>query len=228
MRKNIFFSFRIKPIFVVGLILLLSFVLSYSIVKVSALAQPKGQYTIVLDAGHGGEDGGCVGATGIKESDLNLNVVKKLQPYLVGYGFDVVLTRKDNGSLDPDKQKDMAKREQLIAGSKANMVLSIHMNSYPTSDQYGAQVYYQEGTEESKKFAQMIQSQFQNHLNTKREANHGDYYILKCSKTPTVLVECGYLSNPEEEQLLVSEDYQEKLAYQIFCGIVKYLNIRKN
>lgn len=227
--KPFFISFKIKPILTVLLLVCISFGISYSIVKVSTLAQPKNEYVIVLDAGHGGEDGGSVGVTtGVKESDLNLAVVKKLEQYLDKFGFNVVLTRKSNDSFSSDKVKDMEERERIISNAKPNLVVSIHMNSYPTSDQKGAQTFYQEGTTESKNLAEKIQAQFKEHLNTHREANHGDYYILKCSQTPTVLVECGYLSNVEDEANLTSESYQEKLAYQIFCGIIKYLNIRKN
>ncbi len=228
-KRSLFISFKIKPMVIVALLMLFSFGLSYSIVKVSTLAQPKSQYVIVLDAGHGGLDGGSIGCTTqVKESDLNLNVVKKLQPYLEKFGFQVVLTRKGNDNFSDNKVKDMEQRESIINSSTPNLVVSIHMNSFPTSDQKGAQVYYQEGAEESQKLATSIQKQFQEHLDTNREANHGDYYILKCSKVPTVLIECGYLSNPEDEANLIQEEYQEKLAYQIFCGIIKYLNIRKN
>lgn len=227
--KSIFLSFRVKPMLMALLLIGVSFGLSYSIMKVSTLAQPKSEYVIVLDAGHGGEDGGSVGCTtGVKESDLNLNVVKKLERYLDNFGFQVVLTRKSNDALGADKIADMEVRESIIKKNNPNLVVSVHMNSFPTSDQKGAQAFYQEGTEESKKLAEDIQAQCQSQLGSHREANHGDYYILKCSKTPTVLVECGYLSNPDDEALLLEESHQEKVAYTIFCGIVKYLNIRKN
>lgn len=193
---------------------------------------PKVSHIIVLDAGHGGNDGGCVGTnTGVKESDLNLVIVKKLVPYFEDFGIRVILTRQDYGGLydigaDNEKLSDMEKRREIIQNSNANLVLSIHMNSFPDKRQHGIQAFYQENIEDSKVLADAIQEHLKSHIDGARSfANQGDYYILKCSNTPTALIECGYLSNPEDEANLVDPDYQEKLAYHIFCGVLKYLQL---
>ena len=197
-----------------------------------AVFVPKYQYTIVLDAGHGGIDGGCTGSDeNVKESDLNLAIVKKMIPYFENFGFGIVLTRTDVGGLyDNDasnkKLSDMENRKEIIQKSNANLIISIHMNSFPDTRQKGIQAFYQQNNVDSKELADTIQSHLIAHIDNARSfANQGDYYILQCSYTPTVLIECGYLSNPEEESLLITDDYQEKLAYNIFCGVLKYLKV---
>lgn len=228
-----FCSFKIKPILTVLSIVLVSLMISFALFGISSInIGNKLGYTIVLDAGHGGMDGGCVGTTtGAKESDLNLAIVKKMTPYFENFGFNVVLTRTDSGGLyDTDasnfKLSDMENRKQIINDSNANLILSIHMNSFPDSRQKGIQVFYQQNVEDSKELADTIQNHLIGHIDNARSfANAGDYYILQCSSTPTALVECGYLSNPDEESLLVTDKYQEKLAYNIFCGVIKYLKL---
>lgn len=215
------------------LIVLLTFVLAFSILTISknvfATTTEKINYTIVLDAGHGGIDGGSEGvSTGVKESELNLKVTKKLEKLLNNFGFNVVLTRTNADGLYSQlatnkKQDDMKKRKEIIQKSKPNMVVSIHMNSFPNKHERGAQVFYQVGEEISKQLAQTIQNEMIKNLVEAREfCNHSDLYILQCTKNPSVVVEGGFLSNPEEEALLITDEYQEKLAYSVFCGILKF------
>ena len=215
------------------LIVLLTFVLAFSILTISknvfATTTEKINYTIVLDAGHGGIDGGSEGVlTGVKESELNLKVTKKLEKLLNTFGFNVVLTRTNADGLYSQlatnkKQDDMKKRKEIIQKSKPNMVVSIHMNSFPNKHERGAQVFYQVGEETSKQLAQTIQNEMIKNLVEAREfCNHSDLYILQCTKNPSVVVEGGFLSNPEEEALLITDEYQEKLAYSVFCGILKF------
>lgn len=186
-------------------------------------------YTVVIDAGHGGVDGGCVGASGISESVLNLEYAKTLRRYFKEYGFNVVMTREDEnglyGAFSKNKKKDdMQKRKQIIQNSGANFVVSIHMNSFPTGSSRGAQVFYAEQNDLSQNLANCIQSDFVCSLVKPRKvASKGDYYILSCTQTPSVLIECGFLSNKEEEQLLLTNDYREKLCYSILCGSIMYL-----
>lgn len=195
---------------------------------------PRPKYTIVIDAGHGGRDDGSTGITGVKESDINLKITKTLKVYLETLGIKVVLTRADgNGLYDANatnfKASDMSKRIEIIDNAKADMVISIHCNSYKNSSESGAQAFYQEDDANGKKFAEDIQSQLINQLNGARSsANKGDFYILKESKTTAVLVECGFLSNPNEEKLLNSTNYQNKVAYAIMCGVVKYFELCGN
>ncbi|MCI8734738.1 MAG: N-acetylmuramoyl-L-alanine amidase [Clostridia bacterium] len=185
---------------------------------------------IVIDAGHGGIDAGVRGVkTDVKESDLNLAISKKLKGYFEGAGFKAVLTRSDNGGLyglstSGFKMRDMKKRKQIIEENSADMVISIHQNKCPIPSRRGGTVFFDKGRENGKRLAESIQ----NSLNgmeecaSKNEALAGDYYMLKCTENPSVIVECGFLSNTEDEKLLISEDYQSRLAYAVFKGAVSY------
>lgn len=226
---------KLKNILIAVALIVCSILCSIGIVAVvESKAIPRPKYTIVIDAGHGGRDEGSTGITGVKESDINLKIAKTLKVYLETLGIKVVLTRADgNGLYDANatnfKASDMSKRIEIIDNSKADMVISIHCNSYTNSNECGAQAFYQEGDENGKKFAEDIQSQLINQLdNARSEANKGDYYILKGSGTSAVLVECGFLSNPNEEKLLNSANYQNKVAYAIMCGVVKYFELCGN
>ena len=190
------------------------------------------KYKIVLDAGHGGIDGGVVGkTTGVKESELNLSIVKKLEDYCVNAGFSVVLTRKTQAGLyglatSNLKRKDMQARKEIILKERPDLVVSVHLNKFSLSSRRGAQVFYREDNEQSKILAQSIQNSFNNMEEAPRQSSplKGDYYLLNCSNYPSVIAECGFLSNPEDEKLLVTDDYQGKVAYAIFKGIVEYLS----
>ena len=188
-------------------------------------------YTVVIDAGHGGIDGGCVGASGVAESTLNLEYAKTLRRYFSEYGFNVVMTREGEnglyGAFSKNKKKDdMQKRKQIIENSGANFVVSIHMNSFPTNSSRGAQVFYEKDNNTSKSLADCIQTEFLRTLiKPRKNSSAGDYYILSCTNVPSVLIECGFVSNPEEENLLLSKDYREKLCYSVLCGCIMYFGI---
>lgn len=224
--------FKLKPILGILAIILVSTLLSMGVVAATNIkAEPKFNYTIVLDAGHGGRDNGCSGVnTGVAESELNLSVTKKLQKYLSDFGFDVVLTRTNSDGLyshnvDNYKKDDMEKRSNIIENANANMVISIHMNSFPSPTERGAQVFFDATNEQSKALAQALQNQLISDIEyARKESQKGDYYILNCIDVPTAIVECGFLTNPDEELLLMDPDYQSKLAYSIFCGIIRYLS----
>lgn len=196
--------------------------------KTNALAN---SVKIVLDAGHGGIDGGVSGVnTGIKESELNLSITKKLEKYLLDAGFNVVLTRKTEAGLyglatENLKRKDMQKRQEIIEKERPNLVVSIHLNKFSVSTRRGAQVFFKEGDENSKLLASSIQNAFNLMEEAPRQSSplKGDYYILNCSNYPSVIAECGFLSNPEDEKLLITESYQDKIAYNVYKGIVEYL-----
>ena len=187
---------------------------------------------VVLDAGHGGVDGGVSGTiTGVKESELNLKVVKKLESYLVGAGMEVTLTRNSNAGLygvatKNLKRKDMEKRREIINKVKPDLVISIHMNKYSLSTRRGAQVFYKTNDEVSKTLALSVQNNFNAMEQATRKYSilTGDYYILNCSSYPSIIAECGFLSNPEDESLLVTEEYQDLIAYNVFKGIVEYFS----
>ncbi len=190
-------------------------------------------YTIVLDAGHGGIDQGSSGVkTGVQEGEINLQIVKKLETYLLSGGFNVVLTRTSSNGLygmatSNRKKKDMQKRKEIIENANPNLVVSVHLNEYSVSTRRGAQVFYKKGDDLSKSLAENIQSKF-NSLNKHVKdysALTGDYYILNCTNYPSVIAECGFLSNPEDEALLISEEYQNELAQSIYQGIISYFSV---
>lgn len=185
---------------------------------------------IVIDAGHGGVDAGVSGVnTSVKESDVNLAIANQLKGYFVNAGFTVVMTRKNNGGLyglstSGFKMRDMKKRKEIIEQSDADMVISIHQNSCPISSRRGGTVFFDKDSECGKILADCIQRSINDmeECVKKNSALVGDYYMLKCTDSPSVIVECGFLTNPEDEALLISADYQKKIAYAIFKGAVSY------
>lgn len=193
---------------------------------------PKLDYTIVIDAGHGGIDSGVAGInTKVKEAELNLKVAKKLEKCLKGYGFDVVMTRTNGNGLyglhtKNRKRRDMEERARIIHQAQPDAVISIHMNYFSQSKQRGAQVFYKKNNEQGKELARCIQEVLAINLeHCNRLYLSGDYYIVNCSDYPAVIVECGFLSNAYDEELLITDEYQQKLAYYIALGVMKFLNI---
>ncbi len=190
---------------------------------------PKPAHVIVIDAGHGGKDGGAVGRiTDTDESFLNLQYAKTLQKICKEFGFRVVMTRESMeglySPLAPNKKRsEMEKRQQMIEDANPDIVVSIHMNSFPSSEAKGAQVYYAQGSEGGQALADSVsKSLHQNIKNAKNTAKVGDFYVLNVSPCPSILVECGFLSNPEEELLLQDEKYMQQFCYHLFCGILKF------
>ena len=225
--------FNLKKYRIIFILIFLVFILLLFILSgVSfASATPKNSHTIVIDAGHGGVDGGSEGYSGSQESELNLEYAKKLKQYCEDYGFKVVLTRKDSNGLytqsAPNKKKDdMQKRQQIIESANPDIVVSIHMNSFQQSYTRGAQVFYNKDCEASKVLADCIQKQFvQNLVKARKSTQAGDYYILNCTNVPSVICECGFVSNPEEEKLLMSDEYKNQVCYSILCGIFSYFTL---
>ena len=222
--------FSLNKKFFIGLIIILILVCGTSATyfSVKTANSPKLSYTIVIDAGHGGRDGGSVGKNGTIEKEINLKYAKALEKKLSKFGYNVILTRKnDNGLYDENaknkKLSDMQARLKIIENSNPALVVSIHMNSFPNQNAHGANTYYREGDSASKTCANLIQRSLNNYCNTpSTEGKPGDYYMVKCSYYTSVLVECGFISNPEEEALLNSAEYQEKIIYAIFSGIQLY------
>lgn len=179
---------------------------------------------VVIDAGHGGEDGGVVGSTtGVKESDINLAISKKLKDILQSAGYRVVMTRPNSdglyGAVSSNKKlADMKKRKEIILNAEPSMVVSIHQNYYPSSYVSGAQVFYSPSGKDEEA-ATAMQKILNRELDCSRKAAKGDYYIVQCSPYPSVLIECGFLSNPIEETLLVSAEYQQKVAYAVYAAV---------
>lgn len=197
---------------------------------VGVLAWVVAAKVIVVDPGHGGVDPGAVGPGGTLEKDLTLAVGKKLQRILAEAGATVILTREtdtDLGtpgkSLAERKREDLAKRVALAREVGADLYLSIQVNSFGTRWR-GAQVFYHPRSRKSKELAEAVQKECQCILrNTTREAQALDSFVLRNLEIPAVMVEIGFLSNAEEEKLLNDPRYQEKLAFALYAGVVKYL-----
>lgn len=189
---------------------------------------------VVIDAGHGGTDPGKVGVDGSLEKDINLQIVRKLQKFLVMADVDVVLTRSSDAGLydesAPNKKvQDMKNRVSIIEEKKPDVTVSIHQNSYHEEYVHGAQVFYYAGSEESKELAERIQQVMTLELdpeNTRQAKANDSYYLLKKTSSPIVIVECGFLSNYEEAQKLSSDLYQEQAAWAIHLAILQHLNDR--
>lgn len=190
---------------------------------------------VVVDAGHGGADGGVTGKrTGAKESDLNLKVAKLLGEYLVAGGYRVIYTRQnDTMHTHPDvrdnkKRADMFKRGDIINAAKPDAMISVHMNFYSASSRRGAQVFFDRYSEQGRRFADIMQEIINRDLNSDNggrayTALSAEKYLLSCSPYPSIIVECGFLSNPFDEANLTDKNYQTKLAYTLFLGIDGFL-----
>ena len=190
---------------------------------------PEARYVVVVDAGHGGRDGGCVGANGSIEKELNLKYAITLRDLLKTKNIKVVMTRENDKALYDENAKnkkisEMKARESVIKKAKPDLVVSIHMNSFGIKSAKGARAFYGTENDKGKIIAECVQKSMHYYVNAKGiSATKGDYYILNCTSFPSILVECGYISNPEEEALLNTDDYCKKLMHSVFCGILVYL-----
>nr|WP_252891108.1 N-acetylmuramoyl-L-alanine amidase CwlD [Thermoclostridium stercorarium] len=189
----------------------------------------------MVDAGHGGEDPGKVSSySGAKEKDINLAIAKFLAEELKSAGYQVIMTREEDklvyseGTTDitEKRRQDLTRRKEIMDNGGADIVVSIHLNDFSDSKYYGAQVFYPPNSAESEKLAVCIQKVLREDVDptNKREAlvKTTPIMILRNLKTPTVIVECGFLSNEQEEQKLRTESYQKKLAKAIKKGIDNY------
>ena len=180
---------------------------------------------IVVDAGHGGEDPGAAGVSGVFESELNLRVAALLKRRLEEAGAKVVMTREDENALADTKAADMAKRKDIIAGSGADIAVSVHMNYFGDPSVSGPVVLFMYGSAEGEKLAGAVMESLNAELAPKVPGTaryEKDIFILKCGAQPSILVECGYLSNPEEEGKLKDADYQDRIAKAVCAGITAY------
>lgn len=187
--------------------------------------------TILVDAGHGGADPGMIGVGGLEEKGINLRIALKLKGVLEKNGFTVVMTREeDKGLYDEDsrnqKAQDMQRRIAMVKECRPVLCVSIHQNSYQDSAVYGPQVFYYEDSAQGKNLAELIQAELNTELEVKRPRvakGNKTYYLLKRSESILNIVECGFLTNPEEAKLLQTEEYQKKVAEAIAKGIELYL-----
>lgn len=186
-------------------------------------------YTIVVDAGHGGMDHGKVATDGTKESELNLAYAKTLGKMLDESGFNVVYTRTTDAGLyglptKGFKLRDMQARKKIVEKSGANIVISIHMNQFGAQlSRKGPQVFYQTDYEQGQQLANALQETFNRHTGNSHEAIDGDFYMCREMPCPSVIVECGFLSNAQDLENLKTDAYRETICNLIFNGIMNYL-----
>lgn len=191
---------------------------------------------IVIDAGHGGEDGGAVGKNGVYEKELNLLISEDLCDMLRTAGFEVVMTRESDVMLydrnvdykGRKKMLDLAARVKIAESTESCIFISIHMNAFPQEQYRGLQVYYSKNNEASSLLAENIQSSVSSYLqkdNTRKiKSASNNIYLLDRINSPAVLVECGFLSNSEECALLCEKEYRQKLTFSLFYGISSFLS----
>lgn len=190
-----------------------------------------GKATVVIDAGHGGDDPGKIGINGALEKDVNLYIAEKLKKYLEAADIRVVLTRETTDGLYDEnasnkKVQDMKRRIEKIEETNPVLTVSVHQNSYPEEYVHGAQVFYYNGSNGGEKLAALIQDQLKKELdeeNHRQIKSNDSYYLLKKTKGTIVIVECGFLSNAAEAEKLCDEDYQDRVAWAIHKGILQYI-----
>lgn len=192
--------------------------------------------TIIIDAGHGGFDGGAVAGDGTVEKNINLNIALSLEKMLKNSGFDVIMTRQTDTSTEdnsndkiPSKKKsDLKNRLLLMKKYEDAVFVSIHLNKFTTSAARGSQIFYSSNNGDSKILGDLIQnsivSKIQKDNKRVNKKATSSTYILYNATVPAVLVECGFLSNKAELEQLKTEEYQNKMAFCIFCGILDYIN----
>ena len=200
---------------------------------ISTVSLPASGKTIVIDAGHGVPDEGAQSSNGTTEAETNLKIALKLQNLLEQSGCTVILTRSDENAIyDIDsktlKQKkisDIKNRVKIGNESSADIFVSIHLNKIPQSQYDGWQTFYKEGSEDGARLAKTIQENLNKTIqkeNNRIAKTIDKIYIIKHVEIPTTIVECGFLSNPHEEKLLLEDEYQNKLAWGIYNGIIDY------
>lgn len=198
-------------------------------------AVPSSGKTVILDAGHGSPDEGAESKNGTTEAEINLKITLEVQKLLEQSGTTVILTRSDENSIyDLDKKtlrekkiSDIKNRVKIGNESSSDIFVSVHLNKIPESRYYGWQCFYNTKNEKSKSLAENLQKSLNEAIekeNNREVKKLESVYIMKNVEIPISIVECGFLSNPEEEQELQTKEYQEKLAWGIYTGINRYFN----
>ncbi len=180
---------------------------------------------VVLDPGHGGDDPGKIGINEAQEKDINLAIAIKVEEMLIEKGYEVIMTRGDDESNGLSKVEDLQERVDIINEYSPDIAVSIHQNSYTEEEISGAQVFYYTHSEEGEKAATIMQESLLevDSANHRLAKSNDTYYLLEQTEVPTIIVECGFLSNLEEANLLIQDEYQEQLAVSIVNGIESYL-----
>lgn len=193
----------------------------FTVVETVAQSFPPLGAVVVIDAGHGGMDGGVVGVNGTSESELNLEIALLLGEILTARGVAVVYTRTSDDALSDIKREDMNMRAEIIRDSRPDCVISIHLNSYPRdASRRGVQVFYDD-TGRGGAFAALMQERLNATVNyryskrTDLAPQSGDFFITKCASVPSIIIECGFLSNEQDEKLLKTQAFRKELCKEI-------------
>ncbi len=218
----------IRKRYIVLILAVILGIMAIMIIKeyIPVIATPITNRIVIIDAGHGGGDPGAIGVTGSLEKDINLSIALKLQQFIEKNGGMVIMTRVDDEMLGNTKKEDMKIRKKLREENSGDIFVSIHLNSFPKSNCNGAQTFYADN-EESKVLAEKIQKnmvKFLDEDNARIAKKLTDVYLLKKVNIPSVIVECGFLSNSKEEKLLADEQYQSKVAFAVYSGILEFFN----
>lgn len=191
------------------------------------------KYKVIIDAGHGGEDGGAEASDGTVEKDINLSIAKILRDMLLQGGFEVEMIRDEDASVGDNslqtvrerKRSDLEKRVELYNSDENNIVLSIHQNNFSQSQYSGTQIFYSDNTE-SQELSEYIRQAIVGLVqpDNERQCKPADdsIYVLRNAKVPAIIIECGFLSNPLELEKLKDYEYQKELAFAIYMGFVEY------
>ena len=187
--------------------------------------------TVIIDAGHGIPDNGASSPSGISENEINLKISKKLKKLLIKANIKVIMTRKDLNSLSNsktnNKSTDLKMRTEIRDNNGGDLFLSIHLNHFTDPQYSGAQVFYNNSNPQNKVLAESVQKNLINLLDTNNQRKaivSNNIFVLKNAKIPSILVECGFLSNPDEAVQLSTEKYQEQIAVALYSGICEYFS----
>lgn len=228
-------SFFVLIFVIISVIILNALVINITNVNV----EKNDEFTVIIDPGHGGEDGGAVGVNNIIEKDLNLLYAKDLKSYLEILGYNVIMTRDtdtaiyDEGAhtIREKKTSDLHNRLDMTKNIKNGIFISIHMNKFPQEKYFGSQVFYGGKNENSKLLGQIITDNFLKYINPQNNRPlkqvGKDIYIIYNCEIPSVLVECGFISNQKEAELLMTRNYREKMMYSLALSIKEYKERRE-
>ena len=235
-----------KKILAISVSVLIAVAFSLNVIKIDKLTNQTSAetsdsaFTVIVDAGHGGEDGGAIGKSGALEKDVNLQFALKVNEYLSFFGINTCMARTEDKSIGDEslstiherKVSDIRARLALMDMFENSIYLSIHQNEFTQSYVHGTQVFYSPNSEESKRLATVIQKtvcSLTQPDNTKVPKESGtNIYVLYNATKPACLCECGFMSNPEEEKLLLSEDYQRKFSLALSFSVLNYLIAEEN
>ncbi len=185
-----------------------------------------GEKMIFIDPGHGGKDNGCV-FENVYEDEINLKIATYLFEEVIQHHFMSYITRVDDYDLASlqaknRKNEDLKKRAEAIEKSHCDLFISIHLNSYPSLHVHGPMVYYEKGNDSSKKIAEIFQTNLNQFTNQNKKIHTSDFYLFRNTSRPGILVECGFLSNPEDRKNLFKETYQKNIAHQLYISMEQY------